>query len=379
MALRMAEGTKPYRLYRGGRVKGRSPLGEKRSSRPEADPCAGASRAPPPYRPLARAGGRRGPPPGRGLGRPRLPVVLGRGRRRTRLPRAASRALARHDGSLLSDPATILVVGTDGGKAAVGGMQDAPTPCSCCGPTRGRTASRTSPSPVTYASRSPTTAPKINAANQLGGPALTIETVRELTGLPVHHVVVVDFDGFRELIDAIGGIEVNVPRPILSNKFDCPYSGERCREWEGLALREGHAAHGRPPRARVLAHRTNQLDPSETDISRGSRQRAVAEAVGDEIASFSTFLRLPFAGDSLAAPLATDLSAWELVQLGWVRFRADTSKSLHCRLGGDPASLGGVRAHRLGGERRRDLDVPPPLGALAPPRGHAHAPGCTRR
>ena len=87
--------------------------------------------------------------------------------------------------------------------------------------------------------------------------------------------------------------------------------------------------------------RTNKLDPSDTDVSRGGRQQAVAEAVGDEIASISTFLVLPFAGDSLAAPLATDLSAWELMQLGWVRFRADSSKSLHCRLGGDPATIGG--------------------------------------
>ena len=75
----------------------------------------------------------------------------------------------------------------------------------------------------------------------------------------------------------------------------------------GLALRRGLAAHGRPPRS-YSRIRTNQLDPSETDIARGGRQQAVAEAVGDEIASFSTFLRLPFAGDSLAAPLARPTS-----------------------------------------------------------------------
>ena len=126
--------------------------------------------------------------------------------------------------------------------------------------------------------------------------------------------------------------------------------------------------------------RTNQLDPSDTDISRGSRQQAVAEAVGDELASFSTFLRLPFVGGSLAAPLATDLSASELMQLGWVRFRADASKSLHCRLGGDPASIGG-ESMLVGSEEnvdaismflRRSAPLPPPKGAQ-------YAPGCTRR
>ena len=164
---------------------------------------------------------------------------------------------------------------------------------------------------------------KINAANQYGGPALTLATVRELTGLPIHHVVVVDFDGFRELIDALGGIDVNVPKPILSNKFDCPYAPARCASWDGWRFEKGKQ-HMDGRRALVYSRiRTNQLDPSETDVTRGSRQQAVAEAVGDKIASFGTFLRLPFIGDSLAAPLATDLCAGQLVQLGWVRFRAD--------------------------------------------------------
>ena len=87
--------------------------------------------------------------------------------------------------------------------------------------------------------------------------------------------------------------------------------------------------------------RTNKLDPSDNDLTRGARQQQVAAAVGDKIASFGTFLRLPFIGDSLAAPLTTDLTAGELVKLGWVRFRADSSRSLHCRLGGEPASIGG--------------------------------------
>ena len=77
----------------------------------------------------------------------------------------------------------------------------------------------------------------------------------------------------------------------------------------GLALRERPAAHGRAARARLLAHPHNQLDPSDTDITRGNRQQIVADAVGDEIASVGTFLRLPFMGGELAAPLATDLSA----------------------------------------------------------------------
>src|SRR5262249_59809093 len=64
---------------------------------------------------------------------------------------------------------------------------------------------------------------KINAAMQIGGPELVIRTIRGLTGnaLPINHVMIVDFAQFKDLIDNIGGIDINVPAPILSNKFDC--------------------------------------------------------------------------------------------------------------------------------------------------------------
>jgi hypothetical protein len=124
--------------------------------------------------------------------------------------------------------------------------------------------------------------------------------------------------------------------------------------------------------------RTNQLDPSDTDITRGNRQQIVADAVGNEIASLGTFLRLPFMGDTLAAPLATDLSAWELAQLGWVRFRS--SSSLRCRLGGEPSSLGGESV--LVGSEDNVAVISMWLGRsapLPPPKGTLYGAGCTRR
>ena len=117
--------------------------------------------------------------------------------------------------------------------------------------------------------------------------------------------------------------------------------------------------------------RTNQLDPSDSDITRGNRQQIVADAVGDEIASFGTFLRLPFMGGDLAAPLATDLSAWELAQLGWVRFRVGrTLAPLPPRRRADDDRRR-VGAPRLRGQRRRDLDVARPLGAPRAAEGDA--------
>jgi LCP family protein required for cell wall assembly len=372
----MATEEKPYKLYRGGRKKGRVPLRGAPPAQPERAPTPPGRRRWWVWAVLALVGllvlalvwgflGYRA-------------VSSGVDEANTRLSRQAKAQLAKRERSILSEPTTLLVIGTDGGSAP--GRGDANRSDSMLlvhlDPETHRLAYLSIPRDLQVEIPGYGTS-KINAANQIGGPALTLATVKQLTGLPIDHVVVVDFDGFKELIDALGGIEVNVPKPILSNKFDCPYEPARCDEWEGWRFEKGRQ-HMDGRRALVYSRvRTNQLDPSDSDITRGNRQQLVADAVGAEIASLGTFLRLPFMGEELAAPLATDLSAWELAQIGWIRFRS--SGSLRCRLGGTPSSLGGESV-LLGSEDNVSV-VSMWLGRsapLAPRKGDLYAAGCTR-
>jgi LCP family protein required for cell wall assembly len=53
-----------------------------------------------------------------------------------------------------------------------------------------------------------------NYAFQAGGSACTIRTVEKLTGIRIDHHVVVDFSGFKEMVDAIDGVEVCLKEPI---------------------------------------------------------------------------------------------------------------------------------------------------------------------
>ena len=214
---------------------------------------------------------------------------------------------------------------------------------------------------------------KINAAFQIGGPALAIKTIGQFTGLPINHIVVVNFAAFKDLIDAIGGITVNVTEKIVSNRFDCPYAtAAACQKWKGWSFHKG-PQHMNGQRALVYSRiRENSLNPADNDITRGGRQQAVMDATLSQLTSFGELLSMPFDGSKVAKPLTTDMSAWQLVQFGWVRFRASSGSSVHCRLGGD---LGG------GGTGSPSEDDPATiamfLGKSAPqPPTDAFGPGC---
>jgi LCP family protein required for cell wall assembly len=335
---------KPYKLYRGGRVKG--PVRPLRD-RPEKPAADGYEKAKP-EQPKRRRRLRRGivlgfvalivlfPLVWALLGY--LAVRQGVSEANERLDDRAERALTPQQGSMLSSPSNILVLGADVGD----NRPDRP------GPGRADTIMliRTDPDShrIAYlAIPRDLLVPipdqgedKINSAFPLGGPALAIDTVEAFTGLEVNHVIVLDFASFRDVVDALGGITIVNPSPILSNRFECPYPPERCRRWKGWRFARGEIELNGLQSLAYSRVRQNQLNPSETDITRAERQQRVVQAIQDEVVSVSGFLRMPFIGDDVVKPLATDLSTNEVLQLAWVMWRRADDATVRCRLGGEP-------------------------------------------
>jgi LCP family protein required for cell wall assembly len=58
---------------------------------------------------------------------------------------------------------------------------------------------------------------KINAAYAFGGAALEIKTIEQFLGIQIDHVAIIDFTGFEDLIDAVGGITVDLPRKLCAD------------------------------------------------------------------------------------------------------------------------------------------------------------------
>jgi LCP family protein required for cell wall assembly len=55
---------------------------------------------------------------------------------------------------------------------------------------------------------------KFNAAFEMAGPACTVKAVEDLTGLHIDHFAVIDFAGFKNVVDALGGVEVCLTSPV---------------------------------------------------------------------------------------------------------------------------------------------------------------------
>ena len=193
---------------------------------------------------------------------------------------------------------------------------------------------------------------RINAAYTLGGPALAIKTVQDLTGMPINHVVLVDFSGFRELVDALGGVTIDNPTKIISNSFD----GHPWRFGRGRLHLDGRHALAY---ARV---RENTANPPTTTSRAGLRQQRVLQAIAHGLASPGTLLHLPSVGSALGKPLTTDLSANDLLA---ARLAADArERTIHCRLGGTITSIGGA-SELIGGDENRRV-ILAVLGKSAP-------------
>ena len=368
----MASGEKPYRVYRGGRVKGKvpslGPRGEKeRKFR---------------FRLRLRPNRRwlRWIPVGLGL---LLVLVIvwavasyfqfrdGVSAANKRLDQDTRQALdAQHGG-----PTDILLLGTD--HAALAGRESANRTDSITlvrvDPGRHRIAYLSIPRDLRVEIPGHGSS-KINAAMPLGGAALAIRTVHDLTGLPINHVVLVDFGQFQDLIDKIGGIDIVVSERIVS-KFDCPYpTEERCARWDGWRFAKGKQ-HMDGRRALIYSRvRKNKLNPGDTDFSRAEHNQQVLQAVAGKLTSFGTLVKMPFIGADLLAPVATDLSTHAFISLGWTKFRSSAGRTLHCRLGGESSGGDIVPVE----ENRSVISMVTGDSAPQPPTpgSGAYGPGC---
>lgn len=112
-----------------------------------------------------------------------------------------------------------------------------------------------------------------NAAYQVGGPACTMKTVEQMSGLRLDHYMQVDFTGFKNLVDELGGVEVTTRKAIQD-------------EDSGLSLKPGrHTLKGEQALELV---RTRHGVGDGSDLSRIQLQQTFVKALVAQLRSGDT-------------------------------------------------------------------------------------------
>lgn len=115
-----------------------------------------------------------------------------------------------------------------------------------------------------------------NNAFALGGAACTIQTVEQTTGVLVDHYVTVDFNGFVDMVDAVGGVEVCIPKDVSDPAHNIYFEA-------GTQTLEGRQALNYVRERYVLS--------ANSDIGRMRRQQAFLASMVNKVVSAGTLAR----------------------------------------------------------------------------------------
>lgn len=144
---------------------------------------------------------------------------------------------------------------------------------------------------------------KINAANSLGGPALSARAVSELLGgIGIDRYVTINVQGVEALIDALGGVTVYVPK-------DMKYQDDSQHLYVNLKAGKQHLNGSQA--LQLLRFRSDELG----DIGRVQRQQMVMRALSEQALNPTTVARLPKILSVIKSHIDTNLTVEELVAL----------------------------------------------------------------
>lgn len=142
------------------------------------------------------------------------------------------------------------------------------------------------------------------AKNKEGGPMLVQQKVAEITGLPIHYYGRVDFSAFKSIVDAVGGVDVQIENSFFDywHKISFPAGTEKMNGERALAY----------VRARYIE------GPEGGDFRRARRQQQVLLALRDKVFSVQTAFDFGSANailNSLSDDIRTNMQLWEMKRI----------------------------------------------------------------
>ncbi|MED4014494.1 MULTISPECIES: LCP family protein [Sutcliffiella] len=138
---------------------------------------------------------------------------------------------------------------------------------------------------------------KINHAHSFGGVEMAIPTVENFLDIPIDYYVKINMEGFKDLVDAVGGVEVNNSFAFSTGGMDFP---------EGKISLNGKEA--------LAFSRMRKQDP-RGDFGRTDRQKQIVQAVIKKGASFSGITNLDSILNAIGQNVKTDIASTEMLDI----------------------------------------------------------------
>jgi LCP family protein required for cell wall assembly len=167
---------------------------------------------------------------------------------------------------------------------------------------------------------------KINAAFALGGAALQIRTIEQFLDIPIDHVAIVDFTGFEDLIDAVGGLVIDVPVKLCADVSGGAGGGQggvsiRLKKGENTLSGEKALAYARVRKVSECPGPGKSVYSlgGYDDIDRERAQQAVINGIKDRLTdplrAPYNFVKGPIIGWNAPKAFVSDMGFFTMPQL----------------------------------------------------------------
>lgn len=156
---------------------------------------------------------------------------------------------------------------------------------------------------------------KINNANALGGSQLATQTVSDMLDIPIDYTIVTNFTGLSKLVDAVGGIDVDVKEALIDNEYPCAtneYKSCGINIQPGLQHMDG---------AKALEYTRCRKGTCGNDFGRAARQQEVIGLLMAKLVQPQVWLNPVSAtavSNALRTGMDTDISGPNMVRLAWM-------------------------------------------------------------
>ena len=152
----------------------------------------------------------------------------------------------------------------------------------------------------------------------LGGVGTLKATIGHLLGVPIHYFAAINLLGFKQTVDAIGGVEITVLRAVNDPTYVDEYGRHRGFHIKpGTYHMNGHTA---------LAYVRSRKGVGDTDFTRAERQQQLLTAIRAKLTAGNLMLALPSLLDAVKNTIATDVPGDRIAQLAQAVQDADMSQ-----------------------------------------------------